>query len=106
MRIRPGRTRSLVAGIMLLVAIGLGLAMMSQCGSMGGLFDLFQPIWVIVALAGAGLAFYNAFSRRGVPLYEIDMSNKEQGAFCPQCGRPAGTNARFCQYCGASLRDE
>jgi hypothetical protein len=65
-------------------------------------------IWVIVGLVGAGVAFYNAFSREGVPLYEIENDDREResGAYCPQCGEPVGRNDQFCRNCGAPLNEE
>jgi ribosomal protein S27AE len=111
MRIRPGRTRSLVAGVLVLVVMVAGLAMMSWGAGIsrpgplgGGALGLFRWVWIIVGLVGAGLAFYNAFSRRGVSLYEIEMQEtRGEGKFCPQCGEPVGEDDRFCRHCGAHL---
>ena len=106
MRIRPGRTRSLFAGIMMLVVTIVGLLMMGRFGgSAGGLFGPFIIIWVVIGLAGAAMAFYNAFSEEGLPLYEVDVEEDEEdsGAFCPQCGKPVDEEDQFCRHCGASL---
>lgn len=77
---------------------------------MRGLFAPFVVLWVVIGLVGAGMAFYNAFSKGGLPLYEVDLEEDEKiddyqegGRFCPQCGRPVGENDRFCRHCGAML---
>ena len=79
MRIRPGRTRSLIAGIMALVVMVVGLIMMSRTGGFGpsvpgfgGILGIFKILWVAIGLIGAAAAFYNAFSREGIALYEIE----------------------------------
>lgn len=107
MRIRPGRARSLLVGIMVLVVTVVGLMMMTRFGGVaGGMFGPFIIIWVLIGLAGAAMAFYNAFSAEGLPLYEVDVDREDEagddtGAFCPQCGKPIGHNDRFCRHCGA-----
>lgn len=108
MRVRPGRTRSLIAGIAALLIMGVGLVMMMQFGGFRGFLAPFMLIWVLLGLIGAAVSFYNAFSREGVPLYEIDTDQDEEGTglFCPQCGRPVGQNDRFCRNCGARLGEE
>ena len=113
MKIRPGRMRSLIAGIMALVVMAVGLVMMSGAGGfgpsmmpgVGGIFTIFKILWVVVGLVGAGAAFYNAFSREGLPLYEIETerSEDEEGQYCPQCGRSVSANDKFCRNCGAPL---
>lgn len=102
MRIRPGRTRSIFAGIMVLVVMAVGLWILTSFGGFGGPPMPFVILWVIIGLGGAAATFYNAFSRRGLPLYEVEMDNKPEG-FCPQCGKPAGSEDQFCRHCGASL---
>ena len=116
MRIRPGRGRSLAAGIGVLLVTIVGLVMLSSFGGMIrgpgmgiGPAGVFTIVWVIFGLIGAGVSFYNAFSRRGVALYEIDVERYEdagegEGAFCPQCGQHVEADSRFCRYCGTSLR--
>lgn len=101
MRVRPGRERSLLAGVMALVVMIAGLVMMGSFGGTGGFPGLFMLLWVLVGLGAAAMSFYNAFSRRGLPLYEVDL--EEEAGFCPQCGRPVGEGDRFCRHCGASL---
>lgn len=107
MRIRPGRTRSLVAGIAALVVMVIGLVMMTRSvgpfGGPGGIVGPFIIAWVVIALVGAGLAFYNAFSRRGISLYEIDMEEDDDASFCPQCGKPVDRSDEFCRHCGARI---
>ena len=128
MRIREGRGRSLFGGIAALAVMLLGLAMMGSflgaAGSMGmgspmgGPIGLFMIIWVLFGLIGAGSAFYNAFSKRGLPLYEIDVERRGRladsladsleveggdGTFCPQCGQPVGRDDKFCRHCAARL---
>ena len=97
---------------MSLVVMVVGLAMM---GSFGGkqyfgrmpgfsAFWLFMLLWVFIGLVGAASSFYNAFSRRGLSLYELEMGEGEEGAaFCPQCGKTVGEGDRFCRDCGASV---
>lgn len=114
MRIRPGRGRSLVAGIGVLLVTIVGLVMLSSFGGMMrgpgmgiGLAGVFTIVWVIFGLIGAGVSFYNAFSREGVTLYEIDMERREDaggGMFCPQCGQRIEADSRFCRHCGTPLR--
>ena len=113
MRIRPGRKRSLWAGIVALIVTCVGLAMMAGFGGMQGfrgmpgfgVSRLFILAWVLIGLGGAVASFYNAFSRRGLPLYEIDLEEEDEPeGFCPQCGRPTGEGDSFCRHCGAPLR--
>lgn len=101
MRIRPGRTRSIFAGIMGLVVMIIGLWMLSGFGGFGGLPWPFMALWIIIGLGGAAAAFYNAFSKRGLPLYELDGDPDPRG-FCPRCGKPVGSEDQFCRHCGAS----
>ena len=103
-----------MAGVMALVLTIVGLALLAGFGSMRGLGGmpalgfsrLFMLVWVLIGLGGAAAAFYNAFSRRGLPLYEIDVEEEddEPEGFCPQCGRPTGEGDSFCRHCGAPLR--
>jgi hypothetical protein len=102
MKIRPGRTRSLVGGIAALMVMVIGLIMMSSTGGMGFVPAPFILMWIVIGLLGAGVAFYNAFSREGVALYEVEMDD-EEGRFCPQCGKPVEEDDRFCEHCGARL---
>jgi len=102
MRIRPGRTRSLIAGIAALAVMVFGLVMMGRMPG-GGIFGPFMILWVLFGLIGAAAAFYNAFSERGLPLYEVDTESEEGDAFCPQCGRPVSADDAYCRRCGASL---
>jgi hypothetical protein len=106
MRIRPGRGRSILAGIMAIVVTLAGLWLLTSFGRSGpfggGLPTAFVVVWVLLGLAGAAAAFYNAFSKRGLPLYEVDMDD-DTGEFCPQCGKPVGPEDEFCRHCGASL---
>ncbi|MGC9348910.1 MAG: zinc ribbon domain-containing protein [Anaerolineae bacterium] len=114
MKIRPGRTRSLIAGVMALVIMVVGLVMMSRTGGfgpavpgMGGILSIFKILWIVIGLIGAGAAFYNAFSREGIALYEVEGEDAERGQngqYCPQCGRPVSEDDSFCRHCGASLR--
>jgi hypothetical protein len=103
MRIRPGRTRSLIGGIAALMVMIVGLVMMGQFGGAQGFLAPFKMIWVVISLAGAGVAFYNAFSRKGVPLYEIDTDKGDADGYCPQCSKPIRQDDRFCRHCGAAL---
>ena len=106
MRIRPGRTRSILAGLMALVVMVVGLWMLTSFGGFGGLGGPpfpFLALWVIIGLGGAAAAFYNAFSRRGLSLYEVDLDDKPEG-YCPQCGKSLGSEDQFCRHCGASLQ--
>lgn len=104
MNIRPGRTRSLIGGVMALVVMVAGLLMMSRAGGLhGGMMGPFMIIWVVIGLLGAGISFYNAFSEKGVPLYEIQTDDEGDGAFCPQCGKSVQPSDQFCRHCGATL---
>jgi len=95
---------------MLLVTV-VGVVMMTRFGGpSGGFFGPFVIIWVVVGLVGAAMAFYNALSKEGLPLYEVDIEedegdrrDEEAGPFCPQCGKPVGGGDQFCRHCGASL---
>jgi len=94
---------------MLLVMI-VGLLMMSRFGGpTGGVFGPFIIIWVVIGLAGAGMAFYNAFSEGGLPIYEVDVEDgggpRREAAFCPRCGESVGQDDQFCRHCGAALPD-
>jgi len=109
MQIRPGRGRSLVGGVVALLVMVIGVVMMlSFGGSFGGFSNFLMPfllVWVLVGLVGAAVSFYNAFSRRGLPLYEVDVDQKTEGegAYCPQCGQPVGRDDDFCRHCGRRL---
>jgi hypothetical protein len=116
MRIRPGRTRSLIGGIAVLIVTVVGLLIVPRSGPTWGMpgitdvFGIFRIVWVVLGLIGAGVAFYNALSRKGVALYEIDSdadlySNApEAGSFCPKCGKSVSPSDRFCRNCGTYLR--
>ena len=107
MRIRPGRERSLVAGVVALLVMVVGVVMMLSFGGLfGGLGNFLLPfllVWVLIGLVGAAVSFYNAFSRRGLPLYEVDMDEQRQVAYCPHCGQPVGREDEFCRHCGRRL---
>jgi len=110
MKIRPGRTRSLFVGIMMLLVMVVGLVMMTSFGGVtGGRFGPFVIIWVVIGLAGAAMAFYNAFSEEGLPLYEVDVDEEEEyeeaAAYCPQCGKPVSEDDQFCRHCGVPLQE-
>lgn len=94
---------------MLIVMVG-GLVMMGRSGGpAGGVFGAFTLMWVVIGLAGAAMAFYNAFSEEGLPLYEVDVEANEDrsqdgaGTFCPRCGKRIDPDDAFCRHCGASL---
>jgi ribosomal protein L32 len=106
MKIRQGRQRSLIGGILFLVVCIGGVVMMSRSG-MSHMVWPFMVLWIIIGLVGAGAEFYNAFSRQGLTLYEVDMDAEAEAThFCPQCGEPIEENARFCKYCGTPLGRE
>lgn len=107
MRVRPGRGRSLLGGVMALIVTFAGVAMMSSMRGMGGPFSFFIWIWLAIGLSAAGMAFYNAFSREGLPLYEVDMDRpqSQEGSFCPQCGKRIGPDDAFCRHCGQRLEE-
>jgi hypothetical protein len=98
---------------MALVVMAVGLVMMSRTGGfgpaapgMGGVFGIFKILWIAVGLIGAGAAFYNAFSREGIALYEIESGDAEgdrEDQYCPQCGRPVSAGDKFCRNCGTPL---
>ena len=105
MRIRPGRGRSMLAGVLVLLVMVFGAVMLLGFGGPRGMMLPFLLIWVIFGLVAAAAAFYNAFSRRGLPLYEIDVERDEGTRFCPDCGRPVGRGDTFCRNCGRQLAD-
>lgn len=106
MKIRPGRTRSLLGGLAALLVTIIGAVMLSGFARVGGPIGIFLVVWVIFGLLAAAASFYNAFSERGLPLYEIDTEEEERDrVFCPQCGRPVGKNDAYCRHCGARLSD-
>jgi hypothetical protein len=116
-RVRPGRAPSLlggVVGILMALFACVAFGIMQPGGALGGpmgggFFSLFPLIFVVVALALAALSFYNAFSERGAPFYEIDIEDRErqersgEGSFCPSCGQPVAKDDRFCRNCGREL---
>jgi hypothetical protein len=87
---------------MALVIMGVGVWILSSFGGFGSPPWPFVALWVLIGLIGTAAAFYNAFSRRGLPLYEVDTDDDVEG-FCPQCGGPIGSDDQFCRRCGASL---
>lgn len=115
MRIRPGKGRSLIAGILMLVVMVVGLFLMPGGNipgirsPMGGALTVFRIVWIAFGLIGAGAAFYNAFSPKGMALYEVDMEpdrrerDPNEGPFCPKCGRPVAQEDKFCRNCGTAL---
>jgi hypothetical protein len=106
MRVRPGKTRSALGGVMVLLVMLLGVVMLGGAGGMGFSTGPFILVWVLFGLGASGVAFYNAFSRKGVPLYEIELGDEEAPSFCPHCGRPVGRDDRFCRNCGTPLDGE
>jgi drug/metabolite transporter (DMT)-like permease len=105
MQIRPGRERSLVGGVVALLVMVVGVVMMLSFGGFSNFLLPFLLIWVLIGLVGAAVSFYNAFSRRGLPLYEVDMDEEEGTAYCPHCGRPVGREDEFCRHCGQRLSE-
>lgn len=109
MRIRPGRGRSLVAGIGVLLVTLVGAVMMSSFGTfqagMGTSFTgTFRIVWILFGLLAAAASFYNAFSERGMSLYEVELDAAGKAeSFCPQCGQPVSTDDRFCRHCASPL---
>jgi ribosomal protein S27AE len=103
MRVRPGKTRSAFGGVMALLVMLLGVVMMGSADGIGFSTGPFMLVWVLFGLGAAGVAFYNAFSRKGVPLYEIELDDEETSSFCPHCGRSVSGDDRFCRNCGTSL---
>jgi hypothetical protein len=84
--------------------------MLSSVGSIPAPFVI---VWVIIGLLGAGASFYNAFSSKGLPLYEVDYHRNDgthrphatSGLFCPNCGNPTSASDRFCKHCGHRLTE-
>jgi hypothetical protein len=110
MKIRPGRARSIIAGIAALAVMLVGLIMLSSVGSIPAPFVI---LWILIGLLGAGASFYNAFSSKGLPLYEVDLHRNKKthgpraasGIFCPNCGNPTSESDRFCKHCGHRLSE-
>jgi ribosomal protein S27AE len=94
--------RSLVGGVLGLAITFVGLWMLSRFGSFGAPPWPFMVVWAIVGLGGAAAAFYNAFSKRGLPLYEVD-TDADTAEFCSRCGQPNGPQDQFCRHCGVSV---
>jgi hypothetical protein len=91
-----------LGGVLVLLVMVFGAVMLLSFGGARGMLLPFLLIWVIFGLVAAAAAFYNAFSRRGLPLYEIDL--EEDGTqFCPDCGQPVGRADTFCRNCGRRL---
>jgi hypothetical protein len=101
MKIRPGRTQSLIGSIAMLLVMVVGAVLMT---SIAGVPPLFLALWIIFGLGAAAVAFYNAFSEKGVPLYEIEARDDTADAFCPNCGRSVGRDDSFCRNCGHRLK--
>ncbi len=97
---------------MLIVTL-VGLAIMSRFGGpAGGMFGPFVIVWVVIGLLGSAMAFYNALSKEGLPIYEVDMDEDDEdeerleaGPFCPHCGNPVDPDDQFCRHCGTRLSD-
>jgi predicted RNA-binding Zn-ribbon protein involved in translation (DUF1610 family) len=121
MRVRPGKTRSLIGGILMLVVMIVGLVMMPGTmgigGPIGSAVGIFKILWIAVGLIGAAVSFYNAFSEQGVPLYEVDVDSTSESdviqsggngrsadVYCPQCGNAVQEDDKFCRHCGTSLQ--
>lgn len=105
MRIRPGRERSLVGGVLALLVMVVGVVMMLSFGGLSNFLLPFLLIWVLIGLVGAAASFYNAFSPRGLPLYEVDVDQEKDNMFCPHCGRPVDREDEFCRHCGTPLNE-
>jgi len=68
------------------------------CLPFGGLAGLFLPLILIAALV------YFLVNRGKVnPTPSRDMPPNPPGGFCPHCGKPVGTGARFCAACGREV---
>ncbi len=116
MRIRPGKTRSLIGGILMFVVMTVGLLIMPGDmgigGPVGSAVGIFKILWIAIGLIGAAVSFYNAFSEEGVPLYEVDVDAEHESsavehgadAYCPECGKPVRDDDKFCRHCGTSLQ--
>ena len=103
MRIRPGRTRSLLGGLAALLVTIIGAVMLSGFARVGGPIGVFLVVWVAFGLIAAAASFYNALSKHGLPLYEIATEDEDERVFCPQCGRPVGKDDEYCRHCGTRL---
>ncbi|MGD2143643.1 MAG: hypothetical protein PVF54_04095 [Anaerolineae bacterium] len=100
MRVQPGRRQSLLVAIAMVLAMAVVLAMIRQFGGRpGGAFGPLMTAWMVTGLIGAAMAFYNAFSKKGLPLYEADDESEDDPVFCPECGRLVGPDVQSCRYC-------
>ena len=71
-RVRPGRTQSLVGGIMGIVMLMVGLGLFSGLGGPFGFPRVFALAWMAVCVVITAISFYNAFSARGIAVYEVE----------------------------------
>lgn len=73
-RVRPGRTASMIGavfGVVMLLSV-LGSGVLSGAGGFGSFF-------ILAVLAIIGLNLANAFGKKGVPTYEIESDSPLPG---------------------------
>jgi hypothetical protein len=85
-------TQVIGAGTEALLVTAVGAIMMSSFSQLGGPIGKFMIVWLVFGLEAAAAPFRNAFGERGLPLYAVEMDEREGQAFCPRCGRPVGRN--------------
>ncbi|MEG0366805.1 MAG: SHOCT domain-containing protein [Coprobacillus sp.] len=68
-KVKPGKTQSLIGFISGLVFIGIGLFVAIPN------FGLFGIFWTLIACVITGTNAMNAFGKKGVSMYEVNIEN-------------------------------
>lgn len=104
-RVVPGRANSALGGVSSLAVGAFGIVWIISAASMGapGYMIGAGVMFVLFAIGGAIVSFYNAGAERRFPIVEIEPSTPAPAAddaFCTACGAPASRNHNFCAACG------
>ncbi len=113
MRGQPGKIRSLIAGIAILIVAIVGAFLIGGPSFADGMpgsgttINIVRTALIAVGLIGAGLAFYNAFKHKNAMSRAVDNNTysigSQTGHVCPNCGNAIGESDRFCRSCGTYL---